>query len=274
MEALIWKTEYNIGHFKIDNEHKKLFNIAKKAYQLSSTKATSFEMEPLKEIIKELFQYVSTHFMTEEEYMSSINYPYLAKHKLIHKKLINILKEMISNINSLEIEEINSKLNEFINEYFITHIITEDKKIKLFKTPIEDLRKSFGWKKDYLVHEKFIDEEHKELFDIATEAFNITQNENKKEKIKDILNRLYSYMKTHFQREEEFMKKINYPKLKYHHACHEKIINDLTLFVRDSSFMQQNVLEKELARIIDISLVQHIIQEDRKITSWIKLCNN
>lgn len=180
MEALIWKTEYNIGHFKIDNEHKRLFNIAKKAYQLSSAKTQSFEMEPLKEIIKELFQYVSTHFMTEEEYMSSINYPYLDKHKLIHKKLINILKEMINNINSLEVEEINSKLNEFINEYFITHIITEDKKIKLFKTPIEDLRKSFGWKKDYLVHEKFIDDEHKELFDIATEAFNIAQNENKK----------------------------------------------------------------------------------------------
>ena len=34
--------------------------------------------------------------------------------------------------------------------------------------------------------------------------------------------------------------------------------------------MDENIFEKELAKIIDIALVHHIIQEDRKIISWSK----
>jgi hemerythrin len=34
--------------------------------------------------------------------------------------------------------------------------------------------------------------------------------------------------------------------------------------------MDESLFEKELAKIIDIALVHHIIQEDRKIISWSK----
>ena len=268
MENIIWKSEYNIGDFAIDSEHQKLFSIAKKAIGLQSSNNPKKDMESLKEIIKELFSYVAVHFNHEEKFMEKINYPDLDKHKLLHKDLTTTLKELIDSINTMEIPEIKLKLNEYISSNLINHIISQDKKIQLFKTPLEEIRKSFGWKDIYLVDEDFIDKDHKELFDIASLAFKNVSNEDKSQKIKEVLKELYDYMKTHFKKEEEYMVKIEYPNVEEHKQIHKKIILSLNEFVKEAPSMDINILEKELARIIDITLVQHIIQEDRKITSW------
>lgn len=268
MENIIWKSEYNIGDFAIDSEHQKLFSIAKKGLGLQSSNNPKKDMESLKEIIKELFSYVAVHFNHEEKFMEKINYPDLDKHKILHKNLTTTLKELIDSINTMEIPEIKVKLNEYISNNLINHIISQDKKIQLFKTPLEDIRKSFGWKDIYLVDEDFIDKDHKELFDIASLAFKNVSEEEKSQKIKEVLKELYDYMKTHFKKEEEYMVEIDYPNVDEHKEIHKKIILSLNDFVKQAPSMDINILEKELARVIDITLVQHIIQEDRKITSW------
>ena len=77
-------------------------------------------------------------------------------------------------------------------------------------------------------------------------------------------------MKTHFSHEEKFMQDINYPKLEEHKKLHRQIISKINEFVKQLPNMNINDFEKELAKIIDIALVQHIIQEDRKIILWEK----
>ena len=274
MEDLKWRSEYNVGEYLIDNEHQKLFSIARKALKVASSKETKDDMNSLKTIVKELFSYVGTHFCNEEKFMEKIKYPNIDEHKLIHKQLTKSLTKLIEEFNSLELEEIKSRLKDFISDYFIKHIITEDKKIQLFITPLEDLRKSFGWKDVYSVNEKFIDEEHKELFDIASLAFKEVKKEEKSQKIKEVLKDLYEYMKKHFNHEEKFMEKIKYPNIDGHKEIHKSIIKRLNEFTLNSINMDLDILEKELAKIIDISLVQHIIQEDRKITSWANSLKN
>ena len=62
------------------------------------------------------------------------------------------------------------------------------------------------------------------LFDITKKAF--TEVETRKTaKIKDILTRLYDYMKTHFKHEEEYIQQINYPAFKEHKKLHSEIIS-------------------------------------------------
>lgn len=77
-------------------------------------------------------------------------------------------------------------------------------------------------------------------------------------------------MKTHFKHEEKFMQEINYPSLEEHKELHHIIIEKINTFVKKLPTMDENIFEKELAKIIDIALVHHIIQEDRKIISWSK----
>lgn len=269
-KTINWRSEYNINNFKIDAEHQKLFAIAREAMQVSKLEKEDDIKTTLKNLITKLFQYVNIHFTNEEKYMEDISYPELDNHKILHKNMIDMLTSLISKLNTLELKEIEKALFDFIEEYFIRHIILEDKKIQLWNTNLEDLKKNFGWKEIYSVGNTNIDTEHKMLFDIAQEAFLEVEPSLKSKKLKDVLTRLYDYMKTHFKHEEAYMQEVNYPNLKEHKMLHEDIIKTINNFVKSLPTLNEDLFEKELAKIIDIALVHHIIQEDRKIISWIK----
>lgn len=268
LEKLTWKSEYNIGNLQIDNEHQKLFMLAKKALHASEISDEKKEKTQLKLIINDLYTYVGTHFSNEQKFMQRIKYPHYDEHKILHDNMLKTLATLLNEINHLEIQEIQKKLCEFIDEYFVRHIILEDKKIHLWQTPLDELRKTFGWKNIYSVNNSKIDQEHKQLFDIAKMAFVSVDDEHRSEKIKEVLVDLYDYMKIHFQHEEKHMEEINYPRLEEHKLIHKEIIKTLNTFVKDLPKIEVDFFEKELARMIDIVLVQHIIQEDRKIILW------
>lgn len=268
--AIIWKSEYNISNFKIDKEHQKLFTIAREAMNVSKLKNDKEVKNKLKEIITKLFDYVGTHFSNEQKYMEEIDYPELGNHKILHKNMLDMLTNLISELNKLELVDIEKLLFNFIEEYFIRHIVLEDKKIQLWNTSLEDLKKNFGWKEIYSVGNKEIDKEHKKLFDIAQDAFTQVEETQRNAKIKEVLTELYTYMKTHFKHEEKFMQEINYPAIEEHKVLHHNIIEKINTFVKKLPTMDESLFEKELAKIIDIALVHHIIQEDRKIIAWSK----
>lgn len=271
----LWKSEYNIGDLKIDNEHQKLFLLARKAININMSDNKKKIFDNLKNIITELFDYTKTHFAHEEEFMRKLEYVEYEQHKVIHRQITAQLNDLIQELNNLEFSQIKMRVFEFINEKLVKHIITEDKKILIWNTPIEELKKHFGWKEIYSVGDEDIDKEHKKLFDIAQEAMDETAIKNERDtKIKAVLINLYDYMKTHFKHEEELMKEADYPQLQEHADIHNKIIESINTFVKQLPTMRIEIFEKELIRIIDIVLIQHIIQEDRKIINWVKAMNN
>lgn len=267
LKNIVWKSEYNIGNFKIDNEHQRLFQIAKKAMIMAGKDDKNIS-EDLKVILKSLFEYVAIHFKNEEAHMQSINYPDIQRHKELHKNMTTMLTKFLAEINTLKQDEIQKRVFNFIHEYFVNHIISEDKRIKLHEIPLEELRESFGWKEIYKVEHITIDNEHQQLFEIASKAFESVGSENINEKIRSILSDLYDFMKKHFAHEEAYMLEIGYPRLNEHKEIHQKIIHNLNAYVKKLPSMDVGSFEKELAKLIDITLVQHIIQEDRKITLW------
>ena len=107
-------------------------------------------------------------------------------------------------------------------------------------------------------------------FDVEKMAFVSVDDEHRSEKIKEVLVDLYDYMKTHFQHEEKYMEEVNYPRIEEHKLIHKEIIKTLNTFVKDLPKIEVDFFEKELARMIDIVLVQHIIQEDRKVILWLQ----
>jgi hemerythrin len=268
--SIIWRSEYNINNFKIDTEHQKLFSIAREAMNVSKLQSDLDIKSKLKEIISRLFNYINLHFSNEEKYMQDISYPEIDNHRFLHKNMLNMLTSLVSKLNTMQLKEIEISLYNFIEEYFIRHIVLEDKKIQLWNTNLQDLKKNFGWKNIYSVNNPNIDDEHKKLFDIAQEAFIEVEPDLKPAKIKEILTKLYNYMKKHFKHEEEYMSEINYPDIQEHKKLHNEIINTINNFVRQLPTLDEDKFEKELARIIDIALVHHIIQEDRKIILWEK----
>ena len=263
-----WKTEYSVGNMQIDKEHQGLFLLAKKILSITILDNEEEIKKQLLELIPNLYKSVKNHFINEQTYMEKIKYPELENHIKLHTKLLDILTNLIRKLNTLEIKEIENQLYIFIDEYIIKHIIIEDKKIYIWNTPIKTLKKSFGWKDVYKVGNEQIDKEHKQLFDIASEAFIEVDSASRTKKIKLIIGKLYTYIKMHFEHEEEFMSTLKYPRLEDHKKLHDDIINQMNGFIKNIATLNVEVFEKELATLIDILLVQHIIQEDRKIMQW------
>lgn len=124
------------------------------------------------------------------------------------------------------------------------------------------------WNDAYSLDNSKIDKEHQQLFAIAAKAFGVATPDKKLHKIRNVLKELIEYTKTHFENEEKFMESIGYPDLSNHHNIHEKIISSMNLFTSKLTKMSLIEIEKELAHLIEVWFIHHIIYVDKKIMQW------
>lgn len=126
---IAWKEEYNTGVELIDEQHRKLLEIANRAHVLLTD---DFRMDKYDEIISilgELKEYTVYHFASEEAYMAEIQYSRLLSHKVEHN-------DFIEKINGVDLEKIDRnhnqsllKILDFIVAWIDSHIIKKDKLI-------------------------------------------------------------------------------------------------------------------------------------------------
>lgn len=124
-----FKEEFRTGIESIDQEHKKLFEIADKAYVTLMDEFIPDKYDYIIDILKELADYAAFHFQHEEEYMMSIRYKKLISHKVEHQEFC----EKIAGYDFSEIDE-NQKgvileLLDFLNDWLVHHILENDKLI-------------------------------------------------------------------------------------------------------------------------------------------------
>ncbi|WP_346938703.1 hemerythrin family protein [uncultured Clostridium sp.] len=123
------KEEFKTGIEIIDNEHKILFEIADKIYELLNNEFIIDKYDRIVNLIQELKGYAALHFRDEEAYMESINYKKMFTQKIDHDNFIKKLNEIDLN----EIDENQHKyiidLLEFINQWLVSHILEKDKLI-------------------------------------------------------------------------------------------------------------------------------------------------
>ncbi len=123
------KEEYKIGVELIDEQHKKLFELANKAYTLLKDDFSLDKYDKIVHILEELKDYTIFHFKSEEEYMESIEYKRLFTQKIEHEKFIKALEE----VNYRDIDEKQDeslvKILNFLNDWLIEHILKTDKLI-------------------------------------------------------------------------------------------------------------------------------------------------
>jgi len=122
-----FKEEFRVGIDFIDDEHKKLFEIADRAYNVLMDEFIPDKYDYIVDIINELKDYAATHFKHEEEYMESIKYRRLLSQKVMH----NDFMEELSKYNIYELDNENQKevileILNFLNDWLINHILKAD----------------------------------------------------------------------------------------------------------------------------------------------------
>ncbi len=121
------KKEYYLGVDVIDQEHKKLFEIAEEAYKLLNDEFVPDKFDYIAKILEELKNYTIFHFEDEEKYMENIQYKKVFSHKIEHQEFI----EKLNQIDLKEIEENQDKalleILNFLNDWLVNHILYTDK---------------------------------------------------------------------------------------------------------------------------------------------------
>lgn len=123
------KDEFLTGIEVIDNQHRRLFEIADKIYMLLKDDFAIDKYDRIVAFIEELKEYTVYHFKTEEEYMESISYKRMFTQKIDHNNFVKKLDEIdLKEIDENQDESIINLL-EFVNGWLISHILEKDKLI-------------------------------------------------------------------------------------------------------------------------------------------------
>ena len=120
----------------------------------------------------------------------------------------------------------------------------------------------FEMKPEYYIGIDMIDQEHKQLFDYASEAYELLQEEftpDKYDKIDAILEKLRDYTVKHFSDEEAYMESIQYKKIFTQKIQHQEFINKL------DEFIDQHEQIMDILNYLTDWLINHILHVDGQI---------
>lgn len=123
------------------------------------------------------------------------------------------------------------------------------------------------WSNEYLLGVEIIDEQHKELFRIAGDAYDLLKNEfyfDKYDRVVKLIEELKQYAVFHFETEEKYMLEIGYKKLFSHKIIHNDFVekfNSIDLEKMDDN--QEEYLTSIIQFVVDW-IEQHILKMDRQ----------
>ena len=256
----------------IDEEHRNLFALLSKAYNLASTEYHSDYYQEVKNILAELEEYADTHFTHEEEYMTQIRDPEIIRQRAQHTFFRDKIREyeFVNIDHEEEQQRVLTELVRFLAKWLYRHILSSD--ILIGKLPpLEEwmIRENpCEFTEDYLTGIALVDAEHKELFHIVDKANKLVKSFDELsgyDNIIEILNELKEYTKEHFTDEEEYMEGIQYEGLSAQKRAHEAFIDKLENIDLDQIDANPQEYLQELLEFLLGWLINHILYTDKKI---------
>lgn len=122
-----WDEQYQLGIEKIDEQHKRLFEIADSIYELLNNDIYLDKYDRIMIVVDELKEYTDFHFKTEENFMRETGYRKYLSHKTRHD-------DFIAKINNLDLNVIDENQADYLGEildfvcmWIKNHILSEDK---------------------------------------------------------------------------------------------------------------------------------------------------
>ena len=128
MRYINWKDTYEIGIYKIDKQHKRIFNIVNMFYTELFSEAYSDENNKVLTILKELKKYCKHHFDYEKSiYSEKIILEYFSNE---YKLLEEIDAIILSNKKHINIVKLYA-FAEHLRQWIVKHVLLlNDKRFK------------------------------------------------------------------------------------------------------------------------------------------------
>ena len=126
----------------------------------------------------------------------------------------------------------------------------------------------YEFKEEFLTGIEEIDKEHRRLFEIAEELYELKCEEfipDKYDNIRKILEELKDYTLTHFAHEEAYMQSIGYKRMFTQKSQHDALRHIMEEWDLNAIDENQDETIEEMLRIVTDWLVNHILNQDKLI---------
>ena len=124
MSLFSWSDKYSVGNAEIDSQHKKLFDILNRLFDICIGKN---QVDTGESVIDELESYTDYHFKFEEQHMRDIGYKDIDNHMAGHNFFTHEIM-FAKRRNAQDRANTDNKLIEFLSNWLIQHVTEEDKK--------------------------------------------------------------------------------------------------------------------------------------------------
>lgn len=91
----------------------------------------------------------------------------------------------------------------------------------------------FGWQKDLCVGVQAFDHAHQQFFVFLDEFSAATRDDNPRQNVGEILNKMLAYMKTHCESEERWLEMKRDPELEAHREKHRQFLAQVESLIHD-----------------------------------------
>jgi hemerythrin len=134
-----------------------------------------------------------------------------------------------------------------------------------------ELENGVAWNDNFLLGNELVDVQHKKLFELVNNLVSACEEGRATAKLQETLDFLVNYAVQHFIAEEALQLEYAYPGYKEHKQMHEKFkgtVGELVQRFKESGSC--SVLSRDINKIVVRWLVNHIMQEDKKIGKHIQ----
>ena len=138
MTFVQWNDTYSINVAEVDRQHQQLFDLINELHEAMMEERTRHtmatvvhELDTMATVLKELMDYTSYHFSTEENYMVEHAYPECDVHKAAHSQFIERVQAFKQDFDGGQALH-SVEIVEFIRDWWRSHILVVDKKLGAF----------------------------------------------------------------------------------------------------------------------------------------------
>ncbi|MEG6586202.1 bacteriohemerythrin [Dendrosporobacter sp. 1207_IL3150] len=123
-----------------------------------------------------------------------------------------------------------------------------------------------GWKSEYSVNIKQMDEDHQKLINVITALMESMRTGQTFEIASNLIKDLESYSLIHFMREESYLKAIEHPDLQEHKEQHKVFIKKIKE-IKAASANGNKLIAIQMLPFINQWFINHVLKMDMKYKS-------
>ena len=141
---------------------------------------------------------------------------------------------------------------------------------------LEELPANYSWNESYQVDVHKMDDQHRALFITAARLYRLLLGRGELTQVDALFSDLVRQTIVHFHTEESLMQTFAYPDFKCHKGLHDMLVAQLKDMQSSQQCMQsidyvQPWIERlEVADFLSGWLVNHILDEDKKLAAFLR----